>query len=174
MAGGRSRLIFEPARVGSPFTSNRFFTANGTPASGPGFFPAAIAASTSRARARARSARTSVNAFSTGLWAAIRARAASTAASADVLRVESACAIAEAVGQSLPAGTPTSGCKDTGRLAFIGQREFVDQPRQSQRYREIGMHRRLPGVLNRQRQRPGNRVDIAVEIVGRTQRCISL
>ena len=31
---GKSRLIFEPARVGRPVTSNRFFTANGTPASG--------------------------------------------------------------------------------------------------------------------------------------------
>ena len=37
--GARSRLIFEPARVGRPRTSNRFFTANGTPASGPGFLP---------------------------------------------------------------------------------------------------------------------------------------
>ena len=38
----RSRLIFEPARVVRPLTSNRFFTANGTPASGPTFLPAAI------------------------------------------------------------------------------------------------------------------------------------
>ena len=42
-AGGRSRLIFEPARVGSPFTSNRFFTANGAPASGPSGSPFARA-----------------------------------------------------------------------------------------------------------------------------------
>ena len=33
-AGGASRLIFEPASVGNPAMSNRFFTANGTPASG--------------------------------------------------------------------------------------------------------------------------------------------
>src|SRR5579862_159746 len=39
-AGGRSRLIFDPASVGSPSTSNRFFTAKGTPASGPAAVPA--------------------------------------------------------------------------------------------------------------------------------------
>ena len=42
-AGARSRLIFEPARVGRPATSKRFFTAKGTPASGPGGRPAARA-----------------------------------------------------------------------------------------------------------------------------------
>ena len=38
--GGRSRLILEPARVGSPAISNRFLTANGAPASGPRFVSA--------------------------------------------------------------------------------------------------------------------------------------
>ena len=37
----RSRLIFEPASVGRPATSNRFLTANGTPASGPSARPSA-------------------------------------------------------------------------------------------------------------------------------------
>ena len=41
----RSRLIFEPARVGRPSMSNRFLTANGTPASGPRLSPRARAAS---------------------------------------------------------------------------------------------------------------------------------
>ena len=35
IAGTRSRLMRDPARVGRPLTSIRFFTANGTPASGP-------------------------------------------------------------------------------------------------------------------------------------------
>src|SRR5262245_16003321 len=35
LAGARSRLIFEPASVGSPAMSNKFLTANGTPASAP-------------------------------------------------------------------------------------------------------------------------------------------
>ena len=39
-AGGASRLIFEPASVGSPAISNRFLTANGTPASGGSRFAA--------------------------------------------------------------------------------------------------------------------------------------
>ena len=39
VAGGASRLIFEPASVGSPATSNRFLTANGTPASDPSGSP---------------------------------------------------------------------------------------------------------------------------------------
>ena len=42
-AGARSRLILEPARVGSPSTSNRFLTANGAPASGPRLVPRARA-----------------------------------------------------------------------------------------------------------------------------------
>src|SRR2546425_1189311 len=41
VAGGWSALIFDPARVASPATSNRFLAANGTPASGPGSSPAA-------------------------------------------------------------------------------------------------------------------------------------
>src|SRR5580658_9811198 len=40
-AGGLSRLILEPASVGRPATSNRFLTANGTPASGPAGSPRA-------------------------------------------------------------------------------------------------------------------------------------
>src|SRR5215831_14082992 len=42
VAGARSRLIFEPARVGSPAMSNKFLTANGTPASAPSRRPRAL------------------------------------------------------------------------------------------------------------------------------------
>src|SRR5258708_7059454 len=110
------------------------------------------------ARARARSATTSVNEFSTGSCLAIRASAASTAPSADILPPETARGISAAGSQSPPACTAISGCKDTGRLGFIGQREFADQPREPQRHVEIGAHRRLPGVLNRKRQRLGGGV----------------
>ena len=91
-AGGCSRLIRDPARVANPATSNRFLTANGTPANGPGSRPAATAASTASAVLRARSATTSVNALITGLAASIRASAAAVSARAvtrpvrDVLR----------------------------------------------------------------------------------------
>ena len=79
----RSRLILEPARVGRPATSNRFLTANGTPASGPSGWPAARAASiAARAwRARARAV-TAVKALSAGSRVAMRASAASTTARA--------------------------------------------------------------------------------------------
>src|SRR6201991_3575712 len=116
-----------------------------------------------RAGARARSATTSVNEFNTGSCLTIRASAASTAASADVLRRAPARAIPDAGSQSPPACTAMSGCKDTGRLGFIGQREFVDQPRQSQRDLKVGAHRRLPGVLNRKRQRLSDGVDVVIK-----------
>ena len=164
-AGVRSRLILDPARVESPFTSNRFFTANGTPAREPASLPATIAASIALAFDRARSAMTSVNAFSTGLWAAIRASALSVAASADIFRAATACAISAAESRPACCCTGVSGCKDTGRLGFIGEREFVDHPRQSQRHLEIGAHRRFPGVFDRQRQRFGDGVNVVIETV---------
>ena len=57
-------VVFEPASVGTPAMSNRFFTANGTPASGPAGSPEAHAASTAAAFARARSAVMAVKEFS--------------------------------------------------------------------------------------------------------------
>src|SRR6202030_2726352 len=158
-----SRLIFDPARVASPCTSNRFLTANGTPASEPGFFPDAIAASIARAFARARSAVTSVKAFRMESCFAIRASAPSVTASADSLRPATADAISAADSPSLFSIMARSGCKDTGRLGFIWQREFIDQPRQSQRDLEIGPHRRLPGIHDRQRQHFGGGVDIVIQ-----------
>ena len=84
-AGGWSRLILEPASVVRPATSNRFLTANGTPASGPSGLPPVRAASIARALAIARSAVTAVNALSTGSRVAMRASAASVTAFALVL-----------------------------------------------------------------------------------------
>src|ERR1700730_8723086 len=137
--GFRSRLIFDPARVGRPCTSTRFLTANGTPASGPAFFPAAIAASISSALARARLPVTSVKEFRAESCLAIRASAASITLAADNFRPATAAAISAAESPSMSALMAKSGCKDTGRLAFVGQREFVDQSRQPQRYLEIGL-----------------------------------
>ena len=161
--GARSRLIFDPARVGRPFTSNRFFTANGTPASGPTFCPAAIAASTARALARARSAVTSVKEFRMGSCLAIRANAASVASSAVILRPATACAISWAESPSEFTVIALSGCVDTGRLGFVGQWEFIDQPCQSQRYFQVRPHRGSPGILNRQRKGACDGVDIIVK-----------
>src|SRR5471032_2791896 len=93
LAAGPSALIFEPARVGRPAMSNRFFTANGTPLIGPMCWPASISA----ARFLARSATMSVKALTIGSAALMRARAASTTALAFALPVLMARAISAAV-----------------------------------------------------------------------------
>src|SRR5439155_11053836 len=100
-AGAQSRLILEPASVGSPATSNRFLTANGTPASGPSARPSSRALSIARAFARARSSSTAVKALSTGLSAAMRASAARTTALALVRPARTAAAISLACAQVL-------------------------------------------------------------------------
>src|SRR5436190_1906980 len=164
--GGRSRLIFEPARVARYLTSNRFFTAKGTPASGPTLLPLMIAASTARALARARSAVTSVKALSVGSCFLIRAKAASVTATADILRLATACAMAEADSPPASDVRAISGCVDTGGLDLVRQREFVDQPGQPQRHFEIGAHRRPPGVLDRKPQRPSDGVDVVIQRIG--------
>src|SRR6478736_6304645 len=128
-AGGRSRLIFEPARVARPLTSNRFFTAKGTPANGPALFPPRIAASTARALARARSAVTSVKELSVGSCLLMRASAASVTSTADNLRLATACAMAEPDMLLESDARAISGCEDIGRLDLVRQREFIDQAR---------------------------------------------
>src|SRR5262245_17613281 len=142
-AGGRSRLIFEPARVEIPFTSNRFFTAKGTPASGPGLLPAATSASTCRALARARSAVTSVKELRTPSCCAMRASADSVASSADILREATALAISEA-----DSGMTASGGEDIGRLALVGQWKLVDEARHAERNFQVEPYRRTPCLLN--------------------------
>jgi len=105
-AGARSRLILEPASVGSPATSNRFLTANGTPASAPSGWPASRAASIARALASARSSSTAVKALSTGLSAAMRASAARTTALALVCPSVTAAAISLACAQAVSIAGP--------------------------------------------------------------------
>ena len=74
-AGARRCSILLPARVTVPVISNRFFAANGTPASMPGSSPRAIFASTAAASASARVSVTSVKAFTSALRDAMRASA---------------------------------------------------------------------------------------------------
>src|SRR6185312_6563211 len=162
-AGARSRLIFEPARVEIPFTSNRFFTANGTPASGPGLLPAASSTSTCRALARARSAVTSVKQLRRPLCCAMRASAVSVASSADNLREATALAISAADSGVVMA---TSGAEDTGRLALVGQLKFVDEARHAQRNFQIRPYRRTPCVLDSQVQGLRDRGDVVIDAAG--------
>src|SRR5690242_13503797 len=165
LAGARSRLIFEPARVGRPATSNRFFTAKGTPASGPTVLPAAMSASIARALARARSAVTSVKELRMPSCCLMRASAASVASSADILRAATALAISAAVISGLVV-MAASGREDRRRLGLVRQREFVDEAGEPQRDFEIGAHRRPPGLLDRQRQRFRYGVDVVVQRFG--------
>src|SRR5689334_924456 len=165
LAGARSRLIFEPARVGRPATSNRFFTAKGTPASGPTVLPAAMSASIARALARARSAVTSVKELRMPSCCLMRASAASVASSADILRPATALAISVAVISGLVV-MAASGREDRRRLGLVRQREFVDEAGEPQRDFEIGPHRGPPGLLDRQRQRFRYGVDIVVQRLG--------
>ena len=81
----------------TPAMSNRFFTANGTPASGS--FDLSLA-STFLACTRARSAVTAVKALSVGLVLAMRARAASVTADAVVLPEATALAMSAEFAQS--------------------------------------------------------------------------
>src|SRR5882757_1131400 len=166
LAGGRSQLIFDPARVERPCTSNRFFTANGTPASGPTDLPAASVASIALALARARSAVTSVKALRTLSCAAMRDSAASVASTAVILRLDTACAISAAVLKADMSVIAISGRIDGGRLGLVRQRELIDQPCQPQRHLEVRAHRGTPGLLHRQRHRAGDSVDIVVEMIG--------
>src|SRR5262245_11054350 len=104
VAGARSRLIFEPARVDSPAMSNKFLTANGTPASAPSRRPRARSASIAAALASARSAVTAVNALRTRSCLAIRVSAARTTAAALVRPSQPAAAISLARAQGVCVG----------------------------------------------------------------------
>src|ERR1700722_15034106 len=161
-AAGRSRLIFDPARVGSPLTSNRFFTANGTPASDPGLLPAAISASMARAFSRARSAVTSVKEFRAESCLAIRASAASVALSAENFLSLTECAMSSADIPS-PAPATVSSCEDTGGLGCVREFELVHHPRQPHGNFEVDPHGGFPGFLDREPQGLGGRVDVIVQ-----------
>ncbi len=122
VAGGLSALIFDPARVVIPPTSNKFLTAKGTPAKGPGFSLRAIALSIISAAAIALSAVMAVKQLSVLSRSAIRSKAAVTTALAVILPLLTADAVATA---SAPAKNwassaficvhlPTSAVKNQG------------------------------------------------------------
>src|SRR5512145_465363 len=118
-AGGRSRLILEPASVASPTTSNRFLTAKGTPANGPSGLPAARAASIDRALARARSSVTAVKELRVLSRSLTRSIADSTTDTAVVLPAATAAAISAADAH----GCIGSGLEHGRQLGFIGKLE---------------------------------------------------
>src|SRR5256714_13803137 len=156
VAGGSSRLIFEPARVGRPFTSNRFFTANGTPASGP----FSCDPSTAAARFSARSASTSVNELSTGSRAVMRASVACTTSLADTRPPFTAAAIPAAVVQAVS----ISGLEDGRGLGIVRQLLLGHLRGEPERDFEIGAHGGLPFRLDRHAERLRGGVDVSVDM----------
>src|SRR5215471_1750342 len=166
LAGARSRLIFEPASVGSPAMSNKFLTANGTPASAPSRRPRARSASSAAALASARSSVTAVNALSTRSCFAIRSSAARTTATALTRPLQTAAAISLAYAQAVfirSAPLDRLGRKDRRRLGVVRQREIRKQGRERERHFEIGFDRALPCRLELKIERARRRVDEAVE-----------
>src|SRR5437867_4586150 len=130
-ADGRSRLIREPASVVTPATSNRFFTAKGTPARGPASPPPAITRSIRSASASARSPRRVVKQLRVGSRLAIRSSAAATTARAEPRRAATAPAIssAEAPSSRTLIGSWT---EDRRGLDVAGQGKLHEQPRRGQ------------------------------------------
>src|ERR1700724_2796892 len=145
-AGGRSRLILEPASVGRPATSNRFLTANGTPANGGSFSPFTHAASSACARASARRSVTAVKELSNGSRSRMRASAASTICVALTRPAATAAAI-EAAESQAKSPAAVSSMKDRRGLGIVRQYEFVDQRRVAQDQTQIERDAAVPGRI---------------------------
>src|ERR1700730_12013805 len=158
VAGTRSRLILEPARVDIPAMSNKFLTANGTPASGKAARAFAGALSIAAALATARSPSTAVNAFSAGLRWPILTKAAVTIslALARPSRTAAAISLACAHAVSISAGL---GGEDGCRLGLIRQREVHEGSGKPQRGHEVRLDRRFPGRLDRETEHMRRRHD---------------
>src|ERR1700722_2432949 len=164
-AGGRSRLIFEPASVRRPAMSNRFLTAKGTPASGPTGSPAARASSSARARAKARCSVTSVKELSSGSCSRMRARVASTTLTALARPFATAAAISAALFH-MNFDAVVSSMEHRRRLGIVGQSEFVDQRSDAHDQLQIEFDAAVPRRLDLDPERLRARRDKAVDRVG--------
>src|ERR1700761_4727800 len=136
LAGGASRLILDPASVDKPATSNRFFTANGTPASGPKTSPRAHARSRACARSRARRSVMAVKALRAALSLRMRMIAASTTLAA-LARPDATAAAMSVAALHVKSGVTASCMKDGPGFGIVGKRKFVDQSREPQDETEI-------------------------------------
>src|SRR5207237_1187160 len=152
-AGGWARLILEPARVGMPATSNRFFTANGTPASGPSGLRASRALSIACARSSARSLVTAVNELRTGSRSVMRASAASITAAAGTRPAVTAAAISPAEAQAV--SIAGSGLVDRCGLGIVRQFPPADQRGKLHCDFEVGAHGWLPLRFERKAKQRG-------------------
>src|SRR4029077_3461889 len=164
-AGGKSRFIFEPATAGKPAMSNRFFTANGTPASGGNGSPRARASSSARARKRARSSVSAVNELIRGSRARMRANAASTMLAALARPDAKAAAMSPAVIQA-KSNAVVSSTEHRGRLALVRKREAVDERRMLQQELQVEGDAGVPGRLDGQRERLDTRCRKGAHVIG--------
>src|SRR5262249_41794621 len=142
LAGARSRLIFEPASVGSPAMSNKFLTANGTPASAPTNRPPF---------ARSASSAAALRGALLGDGGERKRQRQSRS------RAPKRCPLERALGQL--------GREDGRQLGVVRQREIREQGRERERHFEIGFDRALPCRLELKIKRLRPRVDEAVERV---------
>jgi hypothetical protein len=158
-AAGLSRSIFEPASVGRPATSNRFFTAKGTPSSGSARVASpsgeASAWSSAAARLRARPPVTSVKALTRVSVKAMRARLACTSALTLTEPARTALAMAEAsfnnrASAFIACPRGIHRCKHHGRIVVRRERHGVQQGRELCSQREVTDH--AGPVLRLQRQ----------------------
>src|SRR5580704_1501123 len=163
--GGRLRLILEPASVARPATSNRFLTANGTPASGPRDRPLACATSIACARLRARPASTAVKELRIGSRSVMRASAASTTAVALVSPPATARAILVAEVQAVSIADALS-FEDRGWFGVVGQVVCRNERSLGEDHLKIGAHRRFPRRLDGQRERVCGGEDQVVQRIG--------
>src|SRR5580700_10700792 len=146
LAGGRSRLILEPASVDRLATSNRFLTANGTPASGGSRSPLARASSSACARASARRSVTAVKELSKGSRSRMRASVASIIWVALTRPAVTAAAIEVAESQA-KSPDAVSSMEDRRGLGIVRQRKFVDQCRMAQDQTQIEGDALVPGRI---------------------------
>src|SRR5262249_31679703 len=145
--------------------SDRFLTANGTPASAPSGWPAARLASTARARARARSPVTAVKAVRALSRSPVRRKGISTTCTAVALPAPTGAPISAGDAAACMGSGMGSGLEHRCRLDLIEQLELPDHLGQAQCDCQVGLDRRLPLRLDRQGKNRSARFDQCVECI---------
>src|SRR5439155_10360284 len=151
----------DPASVVTPATSNRFFTANGTPASGPAGPPPAITRSIRSASPSARSPRTAVKQLSSASRLPMRSSAAATTARAETRRVATAPAISRAEASS--SRTLIGSWPEDRRGLGVGwQGKLREQPRRGEETGENLGHNGAALGLDRESEQGRQPLDLSL------------
>src|SRR5208282_1198760 len=149
LAGGASRLIFDPASVGSPATSKRFLTANGTPASGGRRSPRPPASSSDRVRRSARCSVSAVKELMSGSRARMRANVASTMLEA-LLRPAATAATMSAAVLQVKSSAGVSSTEHRRWVGVVGQQKLVNDLGMQKEQLQIEPYGGAPGRIDRQ------------------------